>query len=371
MGTSADLHAAAQMTAALQGSPHGSPRASMSSPSADPFAEIITLREQVAQLVQFAQQQQRSQAAAASHQSSSSSHAPSGSRIKPPPIARFAGQVGAEVDTFIRDLKLQFDVFGPIDELSRIRYAGTYFTGHAAEWWDKEDKAAITKWEEFVARLHLRFRPRNAASVARSRMRHLKQRGAVSAYAGLFMSLLSQTPTMHVDDQIECFIEGLSSADIRHRVLEKDAKTIQEAIECAVRAEQFTKGSGSAAHFRAGGHSYHAANSGATSNADAMDINAVAQQEGDFDEFDSPAPPPRNAVDPLAAILSKMDVMEQRILVLSGGGSSSSSSSRKDLVPGLKGEDIERMRKEGRCFRCQKKGHMKGDCPDKPKRSFH
>jgi phage gp45-like len=73
----------------------------------------------------------------------------------------------------------------------------------------------------------------------------------------------------------------------------------------------------------------------------------------------------------MSLLLAKMEVMEHRILALAGGGSSLSSSLSSsrggDRVPGLKAGDIDRLRKEGKCFRCKKTGHMKSECPSTPK----
>jgi len=36
-------------------------------------------------------------------------------------------------------------------------------------------------------------------------------------------------------------------------------------------------------------------------------------------------------------------------------------------VSGLKPGEVEKLRSEGRCFRCKQKGHMKFECPQRPK----
>jgi hypothetical protein len=40
---------------------------------------------------------------------------------------------------------------------------------------------------------------------------------------------------------------------------------------------------------------------------------------------------------------------------------------RKDRIDGLTPEVIKKLQAEGKCFRCKEPGHMKNECPKKPK----
>jgi len=68
------------------------------------------------------------------------------------------------------------------------------------------------------------------------------------------------------------------------------------------------------------------------------------------------------------ALLAKMEAMVQhRVAALLGQAKefprAFGAGGAGDRVPGLKASDIERLRAEGRCFRCKQKGHSKRDCP--------
>ena len=101
-----------------------------------------------------------------------------------------------------------------------------------------------------------------------------------------------------------------------------------------------------------------------------MDVNALIQAEDAPDSYDADeSRPPSDSGDLPLALLAKMEAMVQhRVAALlqgkeypRGGG---------DRVPGLKASDIEKLRSEGRCFRCKQKGHSKRDCTKEPKPSF-
>jgi hypothetical protein len=70
-------------------------------------------------------------------------------------------------------------------------------------------------------------------------------------------------------------------------------------------------------------------------------------------------------------MLAKLDLMDARLNAMHQPPAKSNYSggrrfSDRTRVPGLKPEDISRLRAEGRCFRCKKTGHMKNECPSAP-----
>ena len=93
---------------------------------------------------------------------------------------------GYEVDAWIRDMKVHAPSYGARefpDDAAKVRHAAMFLKGRAAEWWEAEDKytGVEASWDAFVARLHDRYRPMQAAVVARERLDRLKQKGTVSA----------------------------------------------------------------------------------------------------------------------------------------------------------------------------------------------
>jgi hypothetical protein len=159
----------------------------------------------------------------------------------PPP---FKGEVGFMVDQWLRHLTklLDFQAAEFPTEKSRILYAIMFFQGAAMDWWDKiptVEKDNIVTWEKFVEVLHSRFRPMQAAMLARVRLTNLKQTGAVPAYVNLFLRELTPITDMSTADQIFNFRAGLKP-NIAQKVLEKLPKTLHEAMDIAVLADAHT-----------------------------------------------------------------------------------------------------------------------------------
>jgi hypothetical protein len=370
MSTPAE-HAAMQLAAssssahlpgpAPQSSPHGSPRGSVSlvaAPAgADSFVlqELAALRAHVQQLGAHAQLQQQQQ------QQSSSAATGSKPRMKINGPSSFKGEMGFVVDDWITELQQQFVFYGasqfPTDT-DKIRFALAYLKGSAMNWWCHEPNTErVITWDDFVQRLHARFRPVQAAAIARQRLDKLRQKPghSVNAYANAFQVTLTPIVDMGQADQVHHFVNGLLP-HIAGKVYEKAPKDLRAAIDAAVSVEAM-------GNF---GRSVGPGSSAPSSSAP-MDINAVEQDHADEEKEIGAAAPPDAVV---AALLAKMEAMEHRLLALASGNAPSKAGHRGDrseMVPGLKAEDIDRLRREGKCFRCKQSGHMKRDCPRRPK----
>lgn len=352
---------------------------------------MAAVQQQMQQLYQLIQQQQtqiqqQAMSLAAGQSASSSAASHSSSRVKPPPMTRFTGTVGPEVDNFIRDLKIQYNVYGtrefPEHDIeSRLRFAGAYMSGTAADWWDKEDKSVIVSWDKFVERLHSRFRPLQAADNALHRLRSLKQKGAVSSYCSLFLSLLTHIPDYPEKYQIFDFLAGLANADTRCRIQQDKLTTLREVMDMAVSMEQYSQQSRShttgqqfRGTFRQNGYSQPSSSS--TSTSVAMDINNV---NVDMDEYESgqnlSAVGYDNRQGDKSVAEMVNEAVEARLAALHHPASSSlsqgqshrgQSSSDNNRHGGNKfSAEKERLYNEGKCFKCKKTGHQSRQCPQK------
>lgn len=324
--------------------------------------ELATLRTQVQQLGQHAhavQQQQQLQ-----QQQPLAPRPASHLKISAPSV--FKGEMGFAVDDWITEMEQQFVFYGntgfPREE-DKIRFALAYLRGSAMNWWKHEaDKEAATaSWAEFVKRMHGRFRPVQAAAIARQRLDklHHKAGHSVNAYANAFQVTMTPITDMGPADQVHHFVKGLLP-HIAAKVYEKTPKDLRAAIDAAVSVEAMGNFGRSAAHTPA--HS---------SSSAPMDLNAVEQEfhEEDSEPAASAAATTPSADSVIRALLSKVEAMEHRLLALSAPASRAlgNRGDSGDKVPGLKSEDIDRLRREGKCFRCKQSGHMKRDCPRRPK----
>lgn len=379
MSSPADL-AAAQAAAqvAIQSSPQHSPRGSL---SVDPFAEVAALRQQVQQLMAHAQQQhaQQQQAAAAAPVVAVSGGS-LGLKIRNPSM--FKGEMGFVVDDWIHEMGQQFLFYGaskfPSDDY-KIRFALAYISGPAIHWWNNEPKKEeISTWAAFVARLHARFRPVQAAMIARQRLDLLKQRPgqSVNAYANAFQSTLTPIVDMSNADQVHHFVNGLVGP-IAGKVWERylTLSDLRAAIDAAVSVEamgNYGRGASSSAHSGFKGRvpfPGRPESSGAAMDLSNLDLEADPEDDADGAYMSAPrsSAAPTGSDGLLATMLSQMQLLQHQVSALAGGRASDSRSHDRLPESHFKPGEIAELMREGKCLRCKVKGHMKSDCPKKPK----
>jgi hypothetical protein len=364
----------------------------------DPYAELARLSQQVAAMQAHMQQQaeladqavQRSAASAASSSAAAAAVVAAAASASAPrhlpkiaPPHRFKGEMGVHADHWIGALEQQFEYYDRefATDAAKIRFGVAYLDqGTALRWYQTLPEPKPATWDAFVRALRARFRPVEASMVARVSLGRLRQgeRNSVSAYTNAFQNLMAQIVEMSVTDQVFHFVAGLLPS-LRVRVWEKLPQTLAEAIGYAASYEAtigFAGRAGGFASSSTSGHSGFGASSSTSSSSGSvpMDVNYIdvdeEAQAGEDVRLETPGPARPSSE---AALLAKLEAMEHRIAALMGSGSGSGSKppSQKsgDRVPGLQANEIGRLLKEGRCFRCKKTGHMKSDCPNKPRGS--
>lgn len=335
--------------------------AQMQAAGAELQQKVAALEQEKASLL--AQQQASRSASAGPSQRSGFPKGPT------PPEFNGSKTGGFEIDAWVRDMKTQFEFYGSSvfpDDAAKVRHAAMFLKGRAAEWWESEDKSTGVHldWSRFVDRLHERYRPMQAAVVARERLRRLKQTGHVSAYADLFQKEMTPIKDMSQSDQVFNFVSGLSNTAVANKVREREPQTLHAAMDIAVRAEAFLGRHNNSGHQG----SSRPSGSGPASGSVPMDLNLFMETD-DQEHTDqssaqgSTSHPPTDAT--FASFLARMDEMVQH-RVNAMMQSTFKKNSSTDRVPGLKANDIDRLRAEGRCFRCKQKGHNKSECPQRP-----
>ena len=370
----------------LQQSPHASPThsrhpsamqqsaASSSSASApsDPLAALAQLQQQYAamqqQMQQQAMQQQQQfahlqQAAVAHAAAAAPAAAAPRSLPKIAPVTKFKGTMGGAVDTWHAAMVQQFVYYGITDEATKLRMGAGNLEGDALTWYNSiPHVSAPATWDAFMELLYRRFRPVAAVLIARQSLAKLRMGPghSVSAYTHRFQTILTAINDMSAADQVFQYAYGLTPALMSH-VWEKHPATLAEAIELAA-SKEATQGLSTG---RSAGPAHYRPGAGVSSGSVPMDINHIAH--GDAEDEESEAAP-RFHEEPSASresvLLAKLEAMEHRLAALTSKSSSSNSGYKSgDRVPGLKSGDIDRLMKEGKCFRCKQTGHRKADCP--------
>lgn len=375
-----------------------SPSSSSSAPSGVPLVNVGPAPPQVADpMARLAQLEIQLQAMRAA---SPPSAAPGANppRPKAPPMTLFTGLMGSggfEIDQWLREVNKQFVHFGVRafpDDRAKIVFAVEWMSGAAQDWWENEDKGGnvLSHWDTFVERLRQRYRPQMPAELARQRLRTLTQRGRCETYCNEFLKLVARIPDRAEEDKIFDFKMGLDRP-LAAKVAEKQPKTLQEAMEIAVQAEPYVslRGGVASGHFRS--IAFNRPSAPVNPGAAPMEIN-YAGWESDTPHSEYQEPQNRTDADAGSALmdngvkpghpvstdqiqhlmLAKIEAMEGRIQAMqsvfnrpSAGGKASGirPQSRGNLIPGLSAADVASLQKEGRCFRCKQKGHMKNDCP--------
>jgi hypothetical protein len=338
----------------------------------DPLAALAQLQQQHAALQQQVQQQAMQQQQQFAHMQQAAlaqaAAAAAGAPLAAPrslpkiaPVIRFKGTMGGGVDTFHAAIVQQFVYYGVTDEATKLRMGVGNLEGDALLWYNSIPPNDVpTTWAAFMEMLYRRFRPVAAILIARQSLAKLRQgQGhSVSAYTHRFQTILTAINDMSAADQVFQYANGLIPSLMSH-VLEKQPATLAEAIQVAASREATLGFAGRAA----GPSHYRPSANQSSSGSVPMDLNHVALG----DEEDEAAPrfheEPASAPRVESLLLAKFEAMEQRLAALSSKSSSSNSSNKGgDRVPGLKHTDIERLMKEGRCFRCKQTGHRKADC---------
>lgn len=362
--------------------PHSSPQASprgsisISASQSDPHAELAQLKAQVQQMYAAMHQQFAQQAAQQPSAGAMSASVPFAARppkIRPP--STYAGTSGFTVDDWIGEMQQQFAYYGTAfaDERTCVKFAVANLAGPAMHWWEHvPDEQRPNNWSEFVTLLRARYRPVQAAMLARQRIGKLRMgpNHTVNAYTSMFQTTLTPIEDMGDADQVHHYVNGLQP-HLAAKVWERHPKTLKDAIDFAVSAEAMGNFGRAAMPARPayghGGRTYggHGNTSSASSSSVPMDINSVASF---LQEETEQSPPP--AIDAMAAVLAKMEAMQQTINSLQQSGDSQFRRHDGDRIAGLKPGDIAALRAAGKCFRCKKEGHMKNECPNRPKSSF-
>jgi len=349
-------------------SPHGSPSLGPVAPpqSRSPEQELVQLRADIQHLYGQVQAQQGVIQQASQRQAVASAAGVAAARAFLPKLrqpSQFKGEMGFAVDDWISEMEQQYAYYDIAEPAARIKMAVAGLAGPAIHWWEHEpNRMAVNTWELFVARLHARFRPVQAAMIARQRLDKLRQKAgqSVNAYANQFQSTLTPIGDMGAADQVHHFVNGLLP-HVAGKVWERHPVDLRTAIDAAVSVEamgNFGRAAGPSGFARHGGFS------ASPSSSTPMDINQVGfESKEEFEQTESYA---SSAMDPVSvAILAKLEAMNLRINALAHGSAAipgGKKGSNGDKVPGLKSGDIDRLRAENRCFRCKKKGHFKREC---------
>jgi len=287
----------------------------------------------------------------------------------------FYGTSGSNAHQWLMEVERYFTAvnLGP-DHVQRVLYASTFLKDTASIWYGTmtKESGSPASWEDFKARFLSRFQPIAAAKVARAQLRLLKQKYRVAGYSQEFLRVVQLIPDMHLTDQLESYMVGLSP-DLALEVERKEPQSLLEAMEFAQRIELMSSGRRHV-YGRLPGMHHFSRSSASQGHNDPMEISAIHQVDDANDFFYGTEHPPSQAETALAEVVEQVQALRLNGMFQRGGGGSrgrggyrgghggsrSSNSSHNSL--GLSKEEFTQLLREGKCFKCKGTGHQARHC---------
>ena len=261
-------------------------------------------------------------------------------------------------------MRYQFAAYGAAlaTDAARIAHAVSYLGTVPLQWWDSSPAhQAVATWTDFVKLLRDRFRPVNAAKLARVELFKIRQGASqtAGAHAARVQELLVSLPNMHEDDRVHLFVASLLPA-LKRRVGDREFVTLAEAINAAVQSEGLygtQVGTDSSP-------SYNSASSSGMSRDVQMDIsNLVADYHAEVEgQLRSSA-----KGDPLSmrSVADQVEYhVEQRLNAMDGGRRFHPRRPvTSNFVEDLDEKTLRERMTNDACIRCGSRSHWKNECP--------
>jgi Ty3 transposon capsid-like protein/Zinc knuckle len=228
---------------------------------------------------------------------------PAPPRIKPDRPPPFSGRKIESLEAWIFQMQ-QFCILAPIPEADRIQFAATFLKDQAALWWRSyyqtiDWQDAAPNWNAFLVALRQQFVPVNTSISAYDRLQRLSQKASVNAYNHEFRAIMLELPDMDQATRMNYYLRGLKD-NLRPFVAMQQPANLAAAETIAERV-------------------------------DAVTFKPTTRGTG----F-RPSP---NYRSPGGTVPMELDAISK-------------------LTP----NERDRLRREGGCFRCRKKGHLARDC---------
>jgi len=358
---------------------------SSSSPNDQMQAYIQQLvQQQILQIQQSTQQQ--IQQLKQEYETKANSSSPSHFKPSKPPTFNGDRRVNAEV--WLLELESYYTVVGINDDVQRVQFAISQFRDSSVIWWKNVTKQhpninqILKNWDSFKQTVLSNYRPVEAAETARASLHRLKQNGTVAAYCDMFLRYLNHIDTMHVQDQLFLFKNGLQH-HIAREVSIQHPQTLSEAMSFAQRAELESRNyhqNRNKPPFRSMNlHNSAFRNNGNNAASVPMELGNINIEhypsEDAFYEYNHETDQQEEEYYEQSQMEPDLEQeQEQSLNAMNNYGRFQSKGIgvrptfyNNNRVPGLTKEQYEKYRASGACFSCGRTGHMKTQCQSKQK----
>jgi hypothetical protein len=161
-------------------------------------------------------------------------------------IPVYEGSLDAEeLLDWIRSLDTYFD-YEDIEEDKKVRHAITKLKGHVALWWDEiqadrrsKGKQKIKSWDRMIAKMKVKFIPRDYQITLFRRMQNLRQKlMIVKEYTEEFYKLnIREGHRERNDEKVARYMNGLRY-DIQDEMSMTTIITVEDAYHMALKAKE-------------------------------------------------------------------------------------------------------------------------------------
>jgi hypothetical protein len=246
--------------------------------------------------------------------------------IKPATPGSFSGTLREDVDLWIWTVRHWLEAGRVQHELERLSLATGLLQGPALAWWrfrEQQPGAPLT-FDALAGELKINFQPVNPVDTMRNLLADLKQKATVLEYATDFRNIAIGIPGITDDEMKDRFIRGLLPRTKEELVL-RAPTSFSEAVQLAVRFDSLYK---------------------------------PRRHRTDFGELPDSAVPME-----LGSLASASSVQAAQARNFRQSGRPQPRPNRGNARPKLAYQKQQQLRKEGKCFWCQKTGHMWRECP--------
>lgn len=257
----------------------------------------------------------------------------------------FSNEKGKNIDYWIADLDRYFSARGVMSDSDQVNYVQVLLKGQVGQWYDgvvRDGVQPMNNWSEIKKALLERFRPADISRIARDALDKLQQLSNVDVYNQLYMNTVERINGFAESEKVYNYVKGLKLY-IKIEVDRENPTTLNSAMISAMKAESRLRLSTQSSTNRSTNNfipRYSNSTSTPSSSTSApMELGNMNTDETHYEEGDD------------SGNSHQLNVMNQK-------------KSYAAKVPGrLSHEEIEKLKREGKCFHCKQHGHMKSTCP--------